>query len=178
MSKYVLTGGPGVGKTTLLAALGASGYPLVPEAATQVIAEEQQQLRSVLPWTDFLGFQCRVYLRQFALETSVAGDVIFCDRSFVDAFAYCSEQGVALPAALHPPWRYDGVFLLAPLPTYEQTAVRVEDSVRALRLHDLIGRAYAACGYTPVVVPVCSVAERVDFLLSHLPGGDLHGRML
>ncbi len=39
--RYVLTGAPGAGKTTLARALSARGYGVMAEAATDVIAERQ-----------------------------------------------------------------------------------------------------------------------------------------
>ncbi len=38
MPSYILTGAPGAGKTAVLRLLEASGYPVVEEAATDVIA--------------------------------------------------------------------------------------------------------------------------------------------
>jgi predicted ATPase len=55
MRRHVLTGAPGAGKTALANALRERGYPVVAEAATDVIAEEQA--RGVAqPWEgeDFL----------------------------------------------------------------------------------------------------------------------------
>ena len=41
MRRYIITGAPGAGKTTILAALHDRGYAVVEEAATDVIAREQ-----------------------------------------------------------------------------------------------------------------------------------------
>ena len=40
MRRFILTGAPGAGKTSILNALAAKGYATVPEAATDVIAQE------------------------------------------------------------------------------------------------------------------------------------------
>ena len=51
MQRYVVTGAPGAGKTSVLRELGAQGFAVVDEAATDVIAREQQ--RGVAePWRD------------------------------------------------------------------------------------------------------------------------------
>ena len=51
MRRYILTGAPGAGKTSILQILAARGYPVVAEAATDVIAAEQA--RGVAePWQD------------------------------------------------------------------------------------------------------------------------------
>ena len=41
MKRYILTGAPGVGKTTILRSLQERGWAVVEEAATEVIAGEQ-----------------------------------------------------------------------------------------------------------------------------------------
>jgi predicted ATPase len=41
MRRYIITGAPGAGKTTIVAALRDRGYAVVDEAATDVIAREQ-----------------------------------------------------------------------------------------------------------------------------------------
>ena len=41
MRRYIITGAPGAGKTTIVTALRERGYPVVDEAATDVIAREQ-----------------------------------------------------------------------------------------------------------------------------------------
>jgi len=48
MVKYVITGGPGTGKTTLIHELQQQRYAIVPEAAGQIIQEEQQKKEGIL----------------------------------------------------------------------------------------------------------------------------------
>src|SRR5690554_1815606 len=49
---YVLTGGPGVGKTTLLEELERRNYEIVPEIARELIKEQQKTNGQALPWKD------------------------------------------------------------------------------------------------------------------------------
>ncbi len=47
--RFILTGAPGSGKTTIIHALEAQGFAVIPEAATDIIAKEQ--LKGTLePW--------------------------------------------------------------------------------------------------------------------------------
>lgn len=50
MKRYILTGTPGSGKTSVLHALKSLGYSVVEEAATDVIALEQKR-GNPEPWT-------------------------------------------------------------------------------------------------------------------------------
>ncbi|GLU45411.1 AAA family ATPase [Allomuricauda sp. NBRC 101325] len=47
---YVITGGPGVGKTTLLHELKQRGFMVVPEIARELIKEQQAIDGDALPW--------------------------------------------------------------------------------------------------------------------------------
>ena len=114
-NKFVFTGGPGVGKTTLINALAGKGYLSVPEAARHIITREQLKVdrskargknyKGVLPWTNLTGFQHRV-VRQQSLWETLAGRMAknpgrghkrspgtLLDRSFVDPVAYMLEAG-------------------------------------------------------------------------------------
>ena len=57
MKKYVITGGPGIGKTTVIEILSSRGYEIVPEAARIIIEEEQINDSDALPWKNLKKFQ-------------------------------------------------------------------------------------------------------------------------
>ena len=46
MKKYILAGGPGVGKTQVAQALAVRGHPVIQEVARIIIAQEQEKTRS------------------------------------------------------------------------------------------------------------------------------------
>ena len=49
---YVITGGPGTGKTSLIEELKTVGYQTVKEVARDIIKEQQLQGGNALPWKD------------------------------------------------------------------------------------------------------------------------------
>jgi predicted ATPase len=49
MNRYILTGMPGCGKTSVIKALESQGYTVVHEAATDIVAAEQA-LGNPKPW--------------------------------------------------------------------------------------------------------------------------------
>jgi predicted ATPase len=51
-SAFVVTGGPAVGKTTLITALTRLGYTTVRESARDIIIAEQALDSLVLPWRE------------------------------------------------------------------------------------------------------------------------------
>lgn len=117
MELYVITGGPCTGKTTTCEELHKLGHHIVPEAARQIIREEQPS--GILPWTDLGGFQELVLDRQLDLESKVRG-VAFADRGIIDNLAYCIAGNIPPPRCIIEAAeraQYTKVFLLDRLPT-------------------------------------------------------------
>lgn len=50
MKKYVITGGPGIGKTTVIELLASRGYVIVLEVARLITEEEKSKGSDILPW--------------------------------------------------------------------------------------------------------------------------------
>ena len=176
MRRYVITGAPGAGKTTILAALRNRGYPVVAEAATDVIAREQALGRAE-PWhdEDFLdaitALQRERQRRQPAATTSVQ---IF-DRSPICtlALAHYSERPVppllAGEVARITEWVYEPrVFFVRLLGFITPTAARritLAQSIGFERIHE---RVYRDHGFDLIDVPAGAVEERVDLVDRHL----------
>jgi predicted ATPase len=72
LKRFILTGAPGSGKTAMIRQLDLDGFPVVEEAATDVIAAAQA--RGVLePWLDpsFIGFITPTHARTISFEESL-----------------------------------------------------------------------------------------------------------
>jgi predicted ATPase len=165
--KYVITGGPGVGKTTTIEMISALGHATIDEAARDIIAEEQQKEHGILPWTDLYRFQQITLMTQLGREWK-APDFAFADRGIVDSLAYCRNGTIAPPPELTdliPEHQYGGVFLLEPLPVHVTDGVRVESQEEALTLQYLIKAVYEEVGYDVIKVPVMTPQERADFII-------------
>ncbi len=171
---YVITGGPCSGKSTLIEALAARGYPTIPEAARAVIKEHVGKGMTVeeLIGGDFLGFQRKVLTAQLANEgrfvESHAGlvEAAFLDRGIMDNVGYCNEAGKdgSFIKAHATEGRYAKVFFLEQVP-YSTDGERVEDETKAKRISEHIFNAYDATTYEVVRVPLMPVEERIDFVL-------------
>ena len=169
ISKYVLTGGPGVGKTSVLNVLGQRGYNIVPEAARQIITKAQEEKTDCLSWKNNQGFQDAVMNLQLNLERTVTGDA-FCDRGIIDVHAYSLLKGSDAPYQLEDlgRGRYKGVFILDPLENYCKDSERRENPEYVREIHEAIGRSYGQFGYSSIKVPLMSIEERVNFILNEI----------
>jgi predicted ATPase len=170
MKYYVITGGPGVGKTTVLELLAEKGYAIVPEAARMIIEEETIRGSDVLPWKNLARFQAAVAEKQLQNEAAADAPINFLDRSIVDGYAYCMIGKIPAPDELlkNAAGRYEKVFLLEPLGSYVKDETRIEDERLAKQIHDEIIKAYIRFGYKPIVVPVLPPEERAAFILKQI----------
>ena len=166
LMKYVVTGGPCSGKTSVIEVLETKGYRIIEEAARLVIKNG-----NVFPWVDLGKFQDAILKKQLELEKSLEGDIMFLDRGLIDGVAYYKFANIKMPDELVMVCkenRYDKVFLLDMLVTYESDLERKEDEGTAERIHRLVKESYEEFNYKIIEVPVMDVEERVKFILENL----------
>ncbi|MFH1072553.1 MAG: ATP-binding protein [Nanoarchaeota archaeon] len=168
MNKYVITGGPGAGKTSVITYLQNQGIAILPEAARMVIEEQEIMQGDLVPWKNRTGFQRAIFQRQKDLEARINGQPTFLDRGFGDNIAYYTLDGTDIPsdemdAAKNA--NYEAIFLLDPLPKYVNDRARKEDEQTAQKIHQAIATAYERLGYTVIRVPVMPIEKRGDYIL-------------
>ena len=57
---FVVTGGPGAGKTSLITELARRGFHTIPESGRAVIREDMQSGGDALPWADRMAYAERM----------------------------------------------------------------------------------------------------------------------
>ncbi len=171
MRKYVLTGGPCAGKTTVLNILSKRGYMVLEETARVIIEKEVAEGSDILPWKNAKAFQEKVAWKQLRKEVfAPRSPILFLDRGIIDGYGYSILEKVTAPKVIS--WfgknRYDKVFLLEPLPFYELDESRMEDQAFAYAVHEEIRKAYVHFGHDIILVPVLPPEERTDFILERI----------
>ncbi|XVU30041.1 AAA family ATPase [Actinoplanes sp. CA-054009] len=173
--RYILTGTPGSGKTALLRHLETTGYAVVEEAATDVIAL-QQALGVAEPWRD-PGFVDRVVALQRRRQLAAPDQgLTFFDRSPICTLALSRYAGRAPSRALlaeieRTERLYErAVFFVRNRGAVQPTAARrisFEDSLVFERIHE---ETYHQAGFTLVEVPAAPLEARIAVIREAVHG--------
>jgi len=170
---FVVTGGPCVGKTTIVNELGKIGYNIIPEAARIASGTGEfagKNVHEVNP----LSFQNQILKTQIKLHEDFLlrnNGIAFSDRGFGDSLAYYKLRNLKFPKEYFDyvrKFRYLGIFLLEPLRFYKTDKLRTETREEQIEIHNEIGRAYENLGYDLIRVPLISVRKRVEFIIGTL----------
>ena len=167
---FLFTGGPGVGKTTLIRHLEASGERVVEETHRAVIAEQAAAGSRAVPWDDYAAC-CELCVRRdlekFDALAAETGRVFF-DRGILDGLdprwaappellTAAQQRRYNAQAFVFPPWRE----------IYETDAERRQDWAQAEATFGRILAGLERFGYRAVVVPKAGVEDRAAVVLAH-----------
>lgn len=171
--KFVLTGGPGVGKITVLSVLEKWGYPCIQEVYGLLYAQAKEQDSLTAFFANPVNLYARILQEQITLEQALPKiGCAFLDRSTIDIAAFARYFKVPLAAQFlqEIARQYATIFFLDPLPEslYVQCHERKETYKESLYVHDLIKEVYMHCGYQIVVVPFDTIENRTEYILSYV----------
>lgn len=172
---FVVTGGPGSGKTTLIDAFSAKGLRAMPEAGRAVIKDQTATGGSALPWGDRAAFAEAMLgrdLQSFQDASNAEGTVLF-DRGLPDLVGYLTLCGLPVPAHFREAvrsFRYNRtVFIAPPWPEiFRQDEERKQSVEEARQTFDAMVRAYTEFGYELTHLPLAPTPDRASFILERI----------
>ncbi|MBI1327538.1 MAG: AAA family ATPase [Alphaproteobacteria bacterium] len=177
MKRYILAGTPGVGKTTLLRAFDDLGYPVVEEAATDLITRHYTH-GAAEPWKRpaFIDNIVKLQKERQLEAPDKAGDVQFHDRAVVCTYALAQYLGFDISDVLMEEINRTvsenvferDVFFIRPLGFCIPTDVRTINYDETLKFEKIHEAAYEKFGYNLVSIEKNPVDTRVEDILKHV----------
>jgi predicted ATPase len=170
---FIVTGGPGSGKSALIDALAGRGICTMPEAGRSIIQDQIALGGEALPWSDrraFAEVMLSWEMRSYRDALRLSGPVIF-DRGVPDVLGYLRLCNLPIPIHLEKAtqiFRYHRrVFVAPPWPDiFALDAERKQSFEEAVATYQVMRETYSALGYDLVPLPFGSVEERVQFVLA------------
>lgn len=172
---FVVTGGPGSGKSSLIDRLASLRFATAPEAGRAIIRDQLAIGGPALPWADtglFAELILSWELRSYRQAIATPGPV-FLDRGVPDVLGYLYLLGADVPAHVRKavdafPY-HRRVFIAPHWPEiYTHDEERKQSLGESERTHDAMARAYTECGYDLVPLPLTTIEERAEFVLTTL----------
>jgi predicted ATPase len=179
---FIVSGGPGSGKTSIIEKLAARGFTIVAETGRAILREQAETGGNATHEGDAAAYGEEMLKRGIADYRRMRGadEPVFFDRGIAELVGYFRLMGLPVPdrvsAAAHEYRSNRMVFLTPPWrEIYRQDAERRQDFSEAVRTFEFIRDAYVEAGYRAVEVPRDTVARRVSFILAEVDAEEDEG---
>ncbi|SNT76500.1 AAA family ATPase [Paracoccus seriniphilus] len=172
---FVVTGGPGAGKTSLITELARRGFHTVPESGRTIIREEMASCGAALPWADRMAYAERMLERDLSAYSAAQAlsDPVIFDRGIPDIMGYLTLCGIPVPphvAATATAARYNARVFLTPYwdEIFTQDTERTQTRTEAEATCAVMRETYIALGYKITELPCTDIVSRADFVSAQL----------
>lgn len=174
---YIISGGPGVGKTSVARCLATVEFPVVPEIFTELYDAAQANPQIGILYANILWRMTYLITTQIQREKELdPSKTVFLDRSALDCLFFADYYRIPINRFFLPKifgqqnYYNKTVFFLEQLPRelYQQTSARQETYEQSLQAHIFLMNSYLRQGFTVVVVPFAAPEVRAQFIINHI----------
>jgi len=174
MKKYIFTGGPHSGKSSVLNLLEQRCINVLHETARLIIQEDQKRKKInpsynfLYPWEDQSIFCRRCHERQLERERELTGDIVILDRSIIDNLAYAAAAGIELDKKIYMDIANAGyekkVFYFELLEDYKTDKQRKDSEKQVKEVHKELYKIYRQLGFDLITLPLFSDDKETNIL--------------
>lgn len=172
-NRFVITGGPGFGKTTILSKLEELGYTTFPEAARTLIEEQKKSDDPIFPWVDRVRFDRELIKKMVSdYKRHESNDLAFYDRGIPDLigwrdYADLDSSDVKELVNISPYEKL--VFLTKPWKEiYKVNEDRPYPFYEASKINEILVNCYSSLEYIVEFIPNAETETRVKFILEKI----------
>ncbi|RUT78542.1 AAA family ATPase [Ancylomarina longa] len=171
-NRYIITGGPGSGKSSLLNALIKEGFCGFEEISRIIIREQNKIGGNKLPWQDLEAFADACYNKMLKQLSGCYDDRnYFFDRGLPDIIAYMKRGGLTIPQKYYRSCKdYNNIVFLAPPwnDIFINDTERPESFEDANEIYKFIKETYTDLQFEVIELPKISIPGRVQFIIDQL----------
>ncbi len=170
--KYIITGAPGTGKTSIINELKKRGFKCINENSREIIAEQIFERGEILPWKNQIAFENKIAnMRTQQYIDSPENCICFFDRSILDGIAYMQVNNLKLTSQIIKNIKkcnFNKSVFYTPIwqEIYENDNERKENIKQAMIIEKAIIKTYKSRGYELTEIPKLSIEERANFIIS------------
>ena len=174
IQKYIISGAPGTGKTTIINALKKKDHYCAEEISRELIAEQISIGGNILPWKDQIAFENKIAHRRYKQYLdSPENCICFFDRSSIDCIAYLNNNKLESTSQINQIIKnciFNKTVFYTPIweEIYKNDSERQESFDQSIRIDKYLKDSYMKFGYTIIKIPKTTLDKRVNFILSQI----------
>ena len=172
--KYIITGAPGTGKTSIIKKLREKHFNCIDEQSRELITHQIKNGGDALPWKNQIAFENTISNIRTQQYLSVnKNSICFFDRSTIDCIAYLKLNTFEISLQIEKNIKkciFNNTVFYTPFweEIYINDKERKENIEQAKKIEIEIIKAYQSLDYNLIKIPKISIKKRVDFIISKI----------
>tara|TARA_B100000965_G_C19513600_1_gene723065 strand:- start:561 stop:1088 length:528 start_codon:yes stop_codon:yes gene_type:complete len=172
--RYIITGAPGTGKTSIINELKNRGFNCINENVREIISDEKIIVEGIANYKNQVDFERKIVNLRIQQYLSTSKDhIFFFDRSAFDSIAYLDLKNLQFTSEIITDIRkcsFNRTVFYTPIweEIYINDNERKESVEQAIKIEKFLIKTYESENYRLVKVPKLPIKKRADFIISKI----------